>query len=122
MYYKVVNANLRSAAVRKSMQIQYEPGVWVEPEFGKLMVFDSLVNAEYFSRMCGFIIYSCEAKNVTAAPPKLPNSSVETMKDIKAFWRTGVLPLYSIPTPPGTMIADAVMLLDKIRERRFPSI
>lgn len=74
MYYKVVNDNMSSAYIGsgcignyKELIIYYKIDDWVKPRIkgSKLMVFDSLENAQYFMDHCGwgYYIFKCEVKN-----------------------------------------------------------
>jgi hypothetical protein len=74
MYYKVVNSDFSSAYVGsdyayscEKLKVYYKIDDWVEPKIkgSKLMVFDSLENAQYFMDHCGWgvYIYKCEVKN-----------------------------------------------------------
>ena len=72
MYYKVVSFNMKSAYVSyigvnnsEKFAITYKLNSWVEPILSgsKLMVFDSLKNAQDFMVSWGSYIYECEVKN-----------------------------------------------------------
>lgn len=128
MYYKVVNSNLSSAFISSGMVLNsihftvlYKINEWVEPTIkgSKLMVFDSLEEAENFLNIFGWgdVIYKCEAKN--------PNKTGLFIKGNMYIYNDllKILDLkrkkkkfsHLLDEPiPGTIFCDAVKLVEKV--------
>lgn len=115
MYYKVLANDLQSPIAPLAMKIEYVPGVWMKPTLGKLMIFDSLENAEVFWLRHGGCIFSCKAKGVTAAPPIMPNTMFSTRSEIAEFWHKGVVTNNYLSPPKGTRLAATVLILKRIK-------
>jgi len=105
-FYKVVSQDLKSAIIKL---VDYKIGLWVEPEFGKLFVFNNLVAARSFAVNNGNDkrIFYCSVKN-----PKFASlaSCFYSKEELIDFWNSNPLFVQTRFVPDGTRLCDAVKL------------
>lgn len=128
IYYKVLTQELKSVISRngpledrfitENLIIQYKINEWIKPKikYTKLMVFDNLDDAKYFTRGTQLIIYECKIKNPSKNGPFAifyHNLASTVMQYIKIAKNKKKLPKTSTSIPPGTVFCSAVKLIGR---------
>lgn len=95
--------------------LRYSVGERTIPHFGKLMVFDTVKNAEVFVARNGssatLELWRVEAEN----PEPVESVGYATDYQIELFWFSKESPLLiTVSAPTGTHFADAVTLIERI--------
>lgn len=127
MYYKILSVtsvgNLYSGTLPEYSSVMgkaseytltYRVGIKTKPKFGKLFVFDNIENARNHCNI-GDMIYACDAENTKYSDKvMIPNVYCVSLEHIIDFWLGKT---YDDPwlTPKGTMFADSVTLLYKVK-------
>ena len=113
MYYKVTNSDQQSV-ILSDFRVQYSTDYWIHG-LGKLFVFQNLGDARNFATNYiisrdNSLIWRCEVLNPERLLVMARNQRCYT-KFWKSFPNSDVL---MECTPPGTIVADAVKLLDRV--------
>ncbi len=101
--------------------IEYKYKDIIFPKFGKIYGFKTLTNAEYFKSIWNnnTNFPHLEIWKISAKFSKLPPAMApETVNNIKYWWdifeETGKKPKNSLKPPHGTVLCDAVKLIEKV--------
>jgi hypothetical protein len=121
-YYKIVDENMKSltcGATSRKLDVLYKINEWVYPklEFAPLTVFESLVDAREFLNCYWYTngwykIFTC---NIKKSRKKWGKSSYDINKIKKLKNQKKKVAHIFDPFPKGTVLADAVMLLEEIK-------
>ncbi|RUM42149.1 MAG: hypothetical protein DSY80_07715 [Desulfocapsa sp.] len=115
--YKITNY-LHGKHLGLSGIMTYEPGKWVESEYGPILAFNSLQNARALS-LLGQYIWLAEAEDVFPVGVVLSHADTATLETIKKFWHSVYKSDFDVTLAPrGTVGCRRIRLVKVVYEEK----
>lgn len=118
IYYKVVHVRESGEyesvwVYRKGLRTIYPFNKWVSGKY-PLFIFDTLHNATKFCCFSsGETVFKCKAENARKLDGPVVEISRASLSEINSYWLGDLTDVPLAPQVYGTLIADAVMLIEE---------